>query len=144
MLIGRSWINSLPFYDDTHTWFLLASHILHQTHPDWSLGYEVFAAIVVVRQCAHTYSICERTICHAEEINLRSCNKPSTLNPQYFYYLGSQMLSRQQQCCQICLWSGWTSNLQKRKGKGKEKKRKTIKFLLKMIKMHIYFLLLGY
>ncbi len=129
----------------THLIPLSITHILHQTHPDWSLGYEVFAAIVVVRQCnVRTHiPICEWTICHAEEINLRSCHKPSTLNPQYFYYLGSQMLSRQQQCCQICLWSGWTSNLQKRKGK--QKKTKTIKFLLKMIKMHFLFIvrLLG-
>ncbi len=114
-------LDQLPSFLWWHT-HLIPLSITHPS-PDTSrliTWYEVFAAIVVVRQCAHTYSMCEPTICHAEEINLRSCHKPSTLNPQYFYYLGSQMLSRQQ-CCQICLWLGWTSNLQIFR---KEKKRK--------------------
>ncbi len=89
--------------------------------------------------CAHIFHMWTNNLsCWGD--NLRSCHKPSTLNPQYFYYIGSQMLGRQQ-CCQICLWSGWTSKLQKKKQKKnkKEKRKKNHQNLLRMIKMHNFF-----
>jgi hypothetical protein len=64
IVIGRNWINFLPFYDDTHLIPLSITSFTRHIQTDHLLW--GFAAIVVIWQCAHTYSICERTICHAE------------------------------------------------------------------------------